>query len=1080
MRPLPAALGVLALLLLSAAAVHAQVFVYPRRPSQTNVRYADFDWKYIDVHVAKGAHPALSFPGGSRLHAGTFRPPVDGAAWSWPALSEAPVSRLQQNTAGTGAAAPAVAAPVSARSLQGKPKQGSGGVRLYFYERERPIAERAAASIEDSYQYLQAEFSYTPRVTFAYFLYASYIEFLQTDLFPLQEGVLGVTSPENLDVTLPYFGDARLFADVSTHELAHEFTIQKVARAAERKHIVGDPLDATPLWFVEGLAEYYAKRGIDPETDMLVRDILVNPKTEHDYVLGNFWDDRLTSGLWTYKVGQARCAFLEQAFGKGTLQRILDQSPLLFVEEKHGGVSGFPQLVAKVTGSSAAAIAARFERWIKHRAFETYLHAKHDRGHFTTLHRTRGIVQALRAAPSGELLLYRSIDPDTGQNRLYLFDRRSPGDDETVVADGKPGVETLHPVAGQNFDLTDHELAFVAQVEGSDVIYRQSFVEAALPRACDSDKKKTCSYDVDIDLGKREKFALGHLGIDAVDAITLAPDGKRIGFVGLSSRGQKDLYLITPGSDDAFTLTQLTNDVYAERELSWGPHGLVYSSDATGHGKYNLFQLDPDAPAHVARLTTEARDELNPQALPDGSVLFVAYDDSGANVYSVAQGEVHKETDVSTGLFDVSPGPDGSVWALHHFGADRYPVRIERERFLATPRPSAADAQAPTPPGTLSLARAQPYKALDLHNWSLGSIFLLAGVSGSAVFGQVVASANDRLRDHGLLLSLATWGDTALTDASLFYFNEQKRVVWGAGAFNYVRSRIDRSFEPADNIYFRSWNRFFGGQVLARYPFSRFVFLQAAAAVGGTEYFLLNDLRDTLRDPTANRAGLDLYTPWRAANDGVRFQTEGTLSFGYDTIGMHRATGPIRGSSVLLSSSLGVQPFDHVLYDQTRLDAQHFFPLIGAMNFFVRSGVGSTFGSERAPQYYLSSFQTLRGVPFGDINYLLGREFVYLTGELQFPILQFLSFPLIDLEGVLGADVGAVADRLDWLWKRRLLDLVFGVNFGFGPIVLMLHFGQPVGIGAHSFRAFPGSDPVAPLPNDGHLTFNLSLNWRYQ
>jgi hypothetical protein len=45
---------------------------------------------------------------------------------------------------------------------------------------------------------------------------------------------------------------------------------------------------------------------------------------------------------------------------------------------------------------------------------------------------------------------------------------------------------------------------------------------------------------------------------------------------------------------------------------------------------------------------------------------------------------------------------------------------------------------------------------------------------------------------------------------------------------------------------------------------------------------------------------------------------------------------------------------------------------------------------------------------------------------------------------------------------------VFGVNFGFGPIIIQAHFGQPIDIG-----------PVRP-PNNGKLTFNLSLNWRYQ
>ncbi len=1078
------------LLLLTAASATAQVFVYPRRPTQTNVRYADFAWKYVDIHVGKLDKTAplqLTFPAGSRLHSGAFRSPSAGTGWAWPSVADAPRSRRSAGALQDGSGTPTVAAPLAGRGSAalggevGKAGKGRGGVRLYFYERERPIAERAAASIEASYRYLSEEFGYRPGVTFAYFLYASYIEFLQTDLFPLQEGVLGVTSPENLDVTLPYFGDARLFADVSTHELAHEFTIQKVAHAAATHKVAGDPLEAMPLWFIEGLAEYFAKRGLDAETEMLVRDLLVNPKSEHDYVLGSFWEDRLSSGLWTYKVGQARCAFLEESYGKGTVKRILEQSALLLTDQKRGGVSDFTQLVAKVTGANASAIAARFERWIKRRAYATFLQAKHDRAHFTTLRKSRGVVQALRASPSGELVLYRSIEADTGQNRLVLFDQRSPRDDEIVVADGAPGVESLHPVAGQNFDLSDHELAFVAQAAGRDVIHWRSFVEAAIPGPCKGKGLRACPYDVTLTLGKSRSFAVGERGIDAVDALALAPDGQRIVFVGLAASGQKDLYLVEPRGEADFRLTQLTHDLYAEREVSWGKTGIVFSSDATGHGKYNLFQLDPAAPAQITRLTTEARDELNPQVLPDGRVFFVAYDDDGANIYSVAAGQVHKETDVATGLFDVSPGPDGTVWALHHYGAERAPVRIQRERFLHEPARGTPDTKAPTAPATRSLAAAKPYNPIDVNNWRLGGIFLMAGVTGNGhLFGEVITTAADRLHDHGLLLSLATWGDTALTDASLLYWNEQKRVIWGTGVFNVVRSRIERTFTPNAEITFPTWDRFFGGQALVRYPFSRFVYLQTSLAAGGTEYFVTDNFRDYLRDPTANAANRDLYTPWRDANYGLRFQTEGTLSIGYNTVGMQRSTGPIRGSSALLSTNLGVQPFDQVVYDQLRFDAEHIFRIIGAANFFVRGAAGTTLGDRRAPQYYLSSFHTLRGVPFGDINYLLGRNFVYATAEFQFPILELMSFPLIDLEGVLAADVGAVADQADWLWDRRLLDLVFGVNVGVGPIVLQLHFGQPVGIGAHAFRAYPTSAPVAALPNNGHLTFNLSMNWRYQ
>jgi hypothetical protein len=1063
------------------ANVHAEVYVYPRRPSQTNVRYADFDWKYIDIGTKKDKQTDLSFGEGTKLHKQSFRPPADGG-WAWPTVKDAPLTRqsstLNQGSPSAGTTGmPLATHPTASREGAGH----AGGVRLYFYERERAIAERAGASIEDSYRYLAHEFGYRPGKTFAYFLYASYIEFLQTDLFPLQEGVLGVTSPETLDVTLPYFGDARLFSDVSTHELAHEFTIQKVAHFAARADVVGDPLSAVPLWFVEGLAEYYAKRGIDPETEMLVRDILVNPKAENEYVIGSFWEDRYTSGLWTYKVGQARCAFLEETYGKGTIQRILEETPRLYLYEEDGGVRDFAKLVSKVTGASSSAIAARFERWVKRRAFQTYLEARHDRGHFTTMRKTDGLVQAMRAAPSGELVMYRSIEADTGQSRLYLFDRRAPSDDVMVAADDVPGLESLHPVAGQNFALTDHELAFVGQDAGQDTIFYQSFVEDAEPELCDSKPPKICGFDVDITLGKRHGYAVGGSGIDAVESVALSPDGTRIAFIGLSAKGQRDVYLLTrkPGEPDGpdFELLQLTNDVFAEREVVWGNEGIVYTSDATGHGKYNLFRMQPENPQRVTRLTSEPRDEMNPTVLPDGTTMFVAYDSRGANVYSVQPNGVRKETDVATGLFDVSPGPDNSLWALHHYSAERNPVRIARKRLLSEPQVTLADVLTPEPPRTRSLVGAQPYDVVGLSNWELGSIFLLAGVSGDGrVIGQVMAGANDRLRDHGIVLSVATYGELALTDAQLTYVNEERRLIWGAGLFNDLRSRIDRSFQTSDNVLFSSWERYFGVQGLLRYPFSRFTYVQGSLAVGGADYFLLDDTRDDLRMPNPEISERPLLAPWLANNSGIRFQTEASLSFGFTSVGLQRSTGPIRGSSLLLSTNLGVQPFDDMLYDQLRLDAEHFIRIIGPVNVSVRGGAGTTFGSARAPQYFLSSFHTLRGVPFGDIDYLLGRNFVYATTELQFPILELSSFPLIDLEGVLGADIGAVADEytlggrhrpLDALWQKRVFDLVFGVNVGFGPIVVAIHFGQPIKIGA-------------PVPNDGDLTFNLSLNWRYQ
>lgn len=1090
MKPAPNALALLVAGVLAGwpAIASAQLLVAPRRPGQSNVRYAKFDWRYVDILRHETIELEVEWDRGPRLHMTPLVPPAPGVA-AWPSVKDAPVG-------------PAVAGdPVTLEvDDEGKPPlkrhrpcttrknprpgervcpvtellETAGGVRLYFYESERTLAERAAASIESSYRYLAEQFGYAPRKTFAYFLYGNYIEFLQTELFPIQEGVLGVTSTMSLEVTLPYFGDHRMFEDVSTHELAHEFMLQKLITVAHADGGGEAALGAIPLWFVEGLAEYYAKRGLDPEAEVLVRDIIVNP-TPEGYALGGFFEERLGSGLWTYKVGQARCAFLEEVYGAGTLQRILEESPRLMRSQDRGGVSSFRKLVAQVTGEASSRIAARFERWIKRRAFNAYLKASLDRTDMGVIFDVSDIVQTMSASPSGSVLMYRAIDPDTGAASLYLAERHEPDQTERVAMDGAPGVESLHPVAGRNFDVSDELLAFVAQAEGADVIYVQPFDLTADPRPCAGSGPRAatiCDWDVDFDLGTRRALVVADVGIAAVEAVAISPDNTRLAFVGLDKSGQKDVWVTGDLRGDASAMTRLTNDVYGEREVAWGPRGIVYSSDATGHGKYNLFLADPSARTPPRRLTHEARDQMDPEMLPDGRIVFVAYDADGANLYEVkvegggAPLSIVRHTDVTTGLYDPSPGPDGSIWALHHQSHRRLPVRLVGSALRGEPVAQVPEDTPPAPLPRLSLLVDREYNPLALENWRPGALFVIAGFSGDAVFGSLVATATDRLQDHGVILSATVFGSFDRTDAALTYVNQERRVIWGAGVFHDVRAQYDDTFMAEHGFLFVSNQRFFGATGIVRYPFDRFFFAQAALAAGGAEFFLSNRTEALLRSPEQNDTGRDLLAPWVAQNDGLRFRTETTFSLGYSTLGMHRATGPIRGSSLIFSHLVGNEPFDDLSYQQPRLDAEHYIRIVGAMNLMLRAAAGMTIGDRQAPQYFLSSFHTLRAVPFGNTRFLLGRDFFYTTTELQFPIATLSSFPLVDLEGVLGADFGGVGDGWGGLWQRRVFDLVFGVNLGFAPIVVRLHFAQPIGIGA-------------PLPNSGNLNFNFSLDWRY-
>ncbi len=1080
--PSRGALGfALLLMALGAGPASAQIYVYPRRPTQSDVRYHEFAWQFLDILQGKEAEAAPTWEQGPRLHLEAFESPTPGAAWNWsvphlrpyPSDDGAPGGPFGQ----AGGAAPASpppgmdAPPAGEASDAASPVDWSkgGGVRLYFYERERPVAERAAVFVEQGYRYLVEAFRFVPRETFPYFLYSSYLEFLQTNLFPIQEGVLGVTSPQSLEVTLPYFGDHQRFLEVSTHELGHEFTIQKTMQVAKDAKVQGNPIWRFPLWFIEGLAEFYAQRGLDPEGEMLVRDILVNPVLERGHVFRNFFEDRPYSVLWTYKLGQARCTFLEETYGRGTIQKIIEASPRLLAKiDKQPRLEDFKALVEAVTGDDPTTITLKFERWVKARAFSSYVKARQDAADVKPLEDARDYIQALAAAPDGHLLLYRSIEAETGERRLYLVDDRAPLDAELGARDGVPGIESLHPVSGRSFAVRGNALAFIALDGDSDVVYWQSIRRDIRKVETQRGRKREVTQ-VEFELGARRRYDLGDRDLIAADSPAFSPDGTRLAFVGLDEDGRRDVYVLTPGDDGRYTLDRLTNDEYAERQLSWGPGGVVYTSDATEHGRYNLFRVDVKQPSNIRRLTFDEVDQFDPLVLPDGRIFFAAYvEHGGANLYQWTEQGVQRRTDVPTGLFDVQPGADNGLWALFHKGGQRWPVRVPATMLLSDPIAAPADGGAPYGLPRRSLEGSTAYDPFDVSNWQPGNVFALFGASASGVFGQVIATAHDRLRNHAVILTLFAFGSFDRTDGDLFYINQEHRTIWGAGVFHDLRFHVDRTFEDDEEIdRFVTDERFYGAEAMVRYPFTRFTFAQGSVAVGGVDYAISDAVEDFLEDGVDNGTGRNLRPEWNAANGATRFQSEASLSLGYNTLLYHYATGPISGTSALLEGTLGTQPFEEVLYETARFDGEHYIRLFGRTHLLFRGGAGATFGSRFGREFFLYSFDTLRGVPFGEPDFLLGRRYFFTTTELQFPLNDLVRIPIIDLEGIIGADFGAVGKTSEEAWDRRVLDLAIGVNFGIGPLVLRLHYAKPFDIGAIA------------TPNRGDWVTNLSLAWRY-
>src|SRR5512140_751023 len=246
------------------------------------------------------------------------------------------------------------------------PGGGAGGIRLYYYRNEVAQARRALPAIQSAYARLVDQFHYSPTKRIPYILFATQREFQTQNVFQVTEGVLGVTSPEDLKMTVPYFGDHSRFIEVSTHEMVHQFTIQKLLEAAGAQD-VSSPINHLPLWFIEGIAEYYSKGGIDTETDLYLRDLVWNPDPHKGYEVLPFAEDRIRGYIAKYKLGQTRIAFIADVYGKEQIQGFLENAFLMTDGDRQaggGGASGprvFATLVKRVLNEPVEQVEGRWK-----------------------------------------------------------------------------------------------------------------------------------------------------------------------------------------------------------------------------------------------------------------------------------------------------------------------------------------------------------------------------------------------------------------------------------------------------------------------------------------------------------------------------------------------------------------------------------------------------------------------------------------------------------------------------------------------------------------------------------------------
>ena len=490
---------------------------------------------------------------------------------------------------------------------------------VYFFAEEAELAAYAAQMAERQFIDLEKKFAHTVQRRVPLVVYSSHIYFEQTNIIPnlLPEGVAGFTEYLKGRVALPLSGSLPEFERVLHHELVHVFTFDRIARVLSQHGVLD--FRPAPLWFSEGLAEYWSSERTS-FGDMVVRDALfarrLVPIAEMYRIYGTYQ---------MYKEGESICHFMAARHGADVFEQ-------LFANWWRGET--FAEIFAITTGESLD----KFDQ-----AWQYHLHKRHlpaiaDRdppSELATARTQRGFNIKPEIVPEDSSAFYHFRNSQ-GYTQIVRA-RRDDDSAPEVIVEGErlPVFESLHPLSTRLAASPDGKwLAFAAKSRGRDHLY---------------------IWDVE---QKRAVADLSFAEIVAIASPSFAPDGQRLAFAGSDEGGWTDIYLVAVTGD---SLRALRRDLYHDREPDWSPDGqrIVFSSDrwlGGRRGHYNLFLYDL-ATEQISALSQGEHNDGQPRWSPDGEHIVFSSDRAGAyNIYALQlAGErtaTRRLTHVLTGAFD--------------------------------------------------------------------------------------------------------------------------------------------------------------------------------------------------------------------------------------------------------------------------------------------------------------------------------------------------------------------------------------------------------------------------------------------
>jgi hypothetical protein len=528
---------------------------------------------------------------------------------------------------------------------------------IHFYPEARTAALDAGRLAERSYQRLSRLLRHEYKERKPIILYASHSDFQQTNALGGEspgEGTGGVTDFYKQRIILPFTGSYEELEHVLQHEMVHQFQYDIWSRGRAGAGLATIINVNPPLWFVEGMAEYFSLGGVDPNTAMWLRDAAIEGKIPTVTQLEN------DPHIFPYRYGQALLAFIGQRWG--------DEAIGAIIQGTLAGGGGLEGSIRRVLGVDYKGLS---ELW-KDNIQKIYLpqvasqqRARDIAREMLSERRSEGTLHLAPAlSPNGKEVAYFS-EKDFFFVDLYLAD----------AATGKVKRRLLKSSYSSNYET----FRFINSAASWSPDGKYLAVAA---------KRGPRDDILIIDVQRNREARRIRVKLNGVTTPAWSPDGRQLAFTGYDG-GLSDLYLVNA---DGSNLRRLTNDRYADLHPVWSPDGATIAF-ATDRGPDTDFERLRIGNMRIATFEVasgrivvlpgmELGKNVSPQWSPDGQQIAFISDRTGvSNIYLFDRQDqqVYQITDLFTGAQGITPLSPVLSWA---HGADRLAfVYYSRDMF---------------------------------------------------------------------------------------------------------------------------------------------------------------------------------------------------------------------------------------------------------------------------------------------------------------------------------------------------------------------------------------------------------------